>query len=117
MNADTLAGWLIILAPIFLTGAGMVGAALVRNYRPARELSIGGADYVQAVADAADFAERYGATNGVPGFQKFAVAVKQMDKWLDDQGIHGDARRITMERVKADIELMRARLFPKAPAA
>ena len=114
---NDIIGWLVLAAPIFATLGGLIGAALVKNWRPARELSVGGADYVDALAKAVEMAERYGFANKLPGADKFAHAVKSMDAWLEAQGIHGDAKRVTLERVKADIELMRARLFPKVPAA
>jgi len=117
MDANTLLGWLVLAAPILVTAGGLVGAALVKNWAPAREVAEGSADYVQAVREAVEMAERYGVTNRLPGAEKLAVAVTKMDDWLDAQGIHGDARKVTLERVKADIELMRARLFPSKRAA
>lgn len=117
MTPENFIGWFVILAPILATAGGLIGAALVKNWRPVRELSVGGADYVDALAKAVEMAERYGVTNRIPGAEKLAIAVKEMDAWLEAQGIVGDARRVTMERVKADIELMRARLFPAKPAA
>lgn len=117
MNTNEVLGWLVLAAPVLAGLGGLVGAMLVKNWRPARDGAIAGADYVQALDDAVRFAEHLGVTKRLPGVEKFANAVKQMDDWLDAQGIHGDAKRLTLERVKADIELARARLFPKAPAA
>ena len=116
MDANTLVGWLLLAAPILATAGGLVGAALVRNYQPARQVAVAGADYVDAVADAVEYAEKYGVTNRIPGAAKFAIAIKQMDKWCDEQGLEGDGKRLTMERVQADIELMRLRLFPRRAA-
>lgn len=88
----------------------------LKHFGPAREVAIAGADYVEALKGAVEWAERMGALRGIAGADKLAVAIKQMDAWLDNQGIHGDARKVTTERVKADIELTRARLFPKKAA-
>lgn len=117
MNVNELAGWFVLLAPILATAGGLIGAALVRNYQPVREVAVFGAPYVDAIANAVDYAEKYGLANKLPGADKFAIAVKQMDKWLEEQGIHGDGKTITLVKVRADIELMRARLFPAKPAA
>lgn len=115
MTNNEILLWVVAIAPALAAAGGLVGALLVKNWLPARETAVAGADYVEAVKEAVEAAERYGAANKLPGFDKFAVAVRRMDLWLDTQGIHGDAARVTMERVKADIELMRARLYPKAP--
>lgn len=114
MTTNDLLGLLILSVPVLTALGAMVGAALVKNWKPAREVAVISADYIEAVKEAVIVAERYGVTNKIPGAEKFAVAVKEMDKWLDDQGIFGDAKKVTMERVRADIELMRARMFPKA---
>lgn len=110
MFSSDAIGWFIILAPVLASAGGFIGALLVQNHKPTRDFIIGGADYLQAITDAVEMAETYGVTNRLPGAEKLAVAVKQMDKWLDDQGIHGDAKRVTTERVLADIELVRAKL-------
>ena len=116
MTAQELLGWLALASPFVAGASAALAVVLVKKYAPAREVAIAGADYVEAIKEAVGFAERYGAANGVRGFSKLAVAVKEMDKFLDDNGIHGDAKRITMDRVMADIELMRVRLFPKKTA-
>ena len=112
MNTQDAIGWFILAAPVLAAAGGLVGAALIKSWRPAREVAVVSADYIEAVKCAVETAERYGLTNQLPGVEKFGVAVKEMDAWLDAQGIHGDAKAVTMERVRADIELMRARLFP-----
>lgn len=116
MSTNEIIGFFIVITPVLVSLGGLVGAALVQNWKPARDVAVGGADYIEAVKNAVEFAERYGIANVIPGAEKFSIAVKEMDKWLDAQGIHGDAKRITLERVKADIELMRADRFPKRPA-
>ncbi len=113
---DNFIGWFIILAPVLATAGGLIGAALVRNYRPAREVAVVSADYVDALEKAVEMAERYGVTNRIPGAEKLAIAVKSMDDWLEAQGIHGDGKLVTTAKVLADIELVRARLFPKQAA-
>lgn len=111
---DTLT-FLILFAPVLAAAGGLIGAALVRSWSPAHELAVGGADYVEALKDAVNSAEAIGLATHIPGADKFGIAVRKMDDWLDAQGIHGDARSVTIGRVKADVELMRARLFPKKP--
>lgn len=112
MTYPELFGVLALVGPVLAGVGGLVGAALVAHYQPAREVVVAGADYVQAVREAVETAERYGITNALPGAEKLTMAVKQMDAWLAAQGINGDARRVTLQRVQADIELMRVRLFP-----
>lgn len=116
MTFQELIGWCIVAGPILATAGGLVGAALVKYHPASREVATAGADYLEAVKKAVELAERYGVTNRLPGADKFAVAVKEMDAWMDAQGIHGDARRVTLEKARADIELMRAWLFPKKAA-
>lgn len=107
--------WLLISAPLLASLGGLVGAALVAHWTPAHELAVGGADYVEALKEAVSAAERIGLTRAIPGADKFAIAIKYMDAWLDNKGIHGDAKRITLRRVEADVELLRARMFPSKP--
>lgn len=90
--------------------AGAIVPFLLKNVAPVRTVAIGGADYVEAVKEAVIQAEKTGFVKNLPGFDKFALAVKQMDKWMDEAGIEGDARRMTLERIKQDIELTRAEL-------
>ena len=116
MNTNDLLGLLILSVPVLTAVGAMVGAALVKNYKPARDAAIVSADYVEAVKEAVETAERYGIANRLPGFEKAAVAIREMDTWLESCGIHGDAKLVTLERVKSDIELMRLRLFPKVAA-
>ena len=88
MNTQDALGWILLALPIAASFGGLVGAALVKNWMPAREVAVAGADYVEALKGAVETAERYGVTNRLPGVEKFAVAVKEMDAWLDAQGIH-----------------------------
>ena len=113
MTTDELLGLIVLSVPVLTAVGAMVGATLVKNWKPARDVAVAGADYVEAIKEAVEVAERYGVTNNLPGAEKFAVAIREMDKWLDDQGVHGNAKLATLDRVYADIELMRVRLFPK----
>lgn len=95
--------------------AGAIGAWLVGNNAEVRALAVGSADYLEALKEAVKVAELTGA----PGARKAAYALSQMDAWLERQGIQGDAKRVTLDRARADLELVRARIFPSAkpPAA
>lgn len=68
------------------------------------------ADYNEALQEAVAGAEATGFT----GARKLSVALVAMEKWLAEQGIKGNARDVTMERVREDIELVRAAIFPSA---
>ena len=113
MTGQEAVGWILLALPIAASFGGLAGAMLIKSWKPAREVAIASADYVEAVKEAVESAERYGITNRLPGAEKFTIAVKAMDKWFDDQGIHGDAKLVTLERAKSDIELMRVKMFPK----
>lgn len=108
--------------------AGLVGAAagtlagiampfLLQTNAPVRALAVAGADYMEAITEAVAFAESAGMLRPIPGADKLAIAIRQMDAWLDAAGIYGDARKVTAQRIMADIELVRAQLFPSHKAA
>jgi hypothetical protein len=70
------------------------------------------ADYNAALIEAVDGAEQ----TGFIGARKLSVALTAMEKWLADNGFNGNARDVTMERVRTDIELVRSALFPSKAA-
>lgn len=87
--------------------------ALLKTPGPVRSLAIGGADYVEALKEAVELAETTGALRRFTGAEKLALAIKKMENYLEDAGIHGNAKAVTLDRARADIELMRLQLFPK----
>lgn len=91
------------------------GASLLIKTSPqAHEAAEGMADYLAAVEWAVHQAEAHGVD--LPGQAKLQLAIDEMQGWLADQGIEGDAAEVTMARVRSDIELVRARLFPTGGA-
>jgi hypothetical protein len=110
MDINTILG--ILNNPL----AGMVGGILLSagfslfiKANPGAALAVDHlADYNAALIEAVGGAE----ATGFPGARKLSVALVAMEKWLAENGVKGNARDVTMERVRTDIELVRAALFP-----
>jgi hypothetical protein len=100
--------------------AGMVGGILlsagfslfIKNTPGAAVAVDHLADYNAALIEAVDGAEQ----TGFPGARKLSVALTHMEKFLADNGVKGNARDVTMERIRTDVELVRAALFPSKAA-
>lgn len=102
----------IISNPVVLPIGGVLislGLTLLLNSNPSvKPTLVRGADYLEAVEKVVRLAEK----TGLPGPAKFAMACDKMEEWLAEKGIVGDASRITMRSVMADIELIRAQILP-----
>ena len=101
--------WEIVSHPFTITLAG-VAASLVLTLAVKREPAAAqaAADYTEALEVAVRAAER----SGFKDAYKMAFALDKVEEWLASRGIVGDARTVTPERVRADVEAAVARLFP-----
>ena len=101
--------WEIVSHPFTITLTGVVASIALTfavRQRPGAAQAV--ADYAEALEVAVRRAER----SGFKDAYKMAYALDQMEAWLADRGIVGDARTVTIERMRADAEAIVARLFP-----
>lgn len=79
----------------------------------AKQVLTDNADYIEWVLEqgvhAAEFASR---NTPMVGADKFAHALRFVNKSLDAAGILGDAAKLTPERLAKDIERVKAKLYP-----
>jgi hypothetical protein len=108
-----------ILASPWTAAVGAAVAAwglslMIKSSPQAHEAAEATADYLAAVEWAVHKAEALGMD--LPGQAKLGIAIDEMQDWLAEQGIEGDAAAVTLQRVRSDVEIVRARLFPSGGA-
>lgn len=107
----------IITNPIFIgmasagamTVAAAVAAFFIKRDAKIKAVALGLADYLAKLRELMAKAE----AAGLPGPVKLTQVMKGMADWLESTGVKGDAQRVTLARVQADIEWLVPLMFPK----
>ena len=92
-----------------MIGTAAVGFAATWAIKAYPREADAAADYLEAVELAVVAAER----TGYPGAAKLRMAIDKVEAWMAANGVVGDAREVTLDRMRADIEAARVKLFPK----
>lgn len=99
--------------PLLLSVLKAAAATLIARDPAVKDAAVAGADYVDfMLAPLMRLAE---ATKQ-PGILKSAMVLEELDKFLESQGIHGDPKKVTLDRARKDVDRLAAQLFPKKAA-
>ena len=123
LTPDGILG-LLLQSPAFQGALGALGIFLLKWFVglvldrvvPARKAAKAVADLVSFIKQKVVYAEKAGLLDAWTGDEKAVYVLGEVEKYLADKGIKGDANLVTLDWCRAQMEMIRAELFPSAPA-